>query len=59
MSGLEFERKKRSDPQLNIAPLLDIVFLLLIFFVLTSHFVNEKGVQYQTTQGFQRYIAKE
>ncbi len=43
MSGLDFERKKRSDPQLNIAPLLDIVFLLLIFFVLTSHFVNEKG----------------
>jgi len=43
MSSLEFERRKRADTNLNIAPLIDIVFLLLIFFVLSSHFVLHKG----------------
>ena len=43
MSSLEFDRRKKADAQLNIAPLIDIVFLLLVFFVLSSHFVNEKG----------------
>lgn len=43
MNSLEFERRKRADTNLNIAPLIDIVFLLLIFFVLSSHFVSHKG----------------
>lgn len=43
MSSFELERRKRVGVQLNIAPLLDIVFLLLVFFVLSSHFVMDKG----------------
>jgi len=43
MSSFEFDRRRKADAQLNIAPLIDIVFLLLIFFVLSSHFVTEKG----------------
>lgn len=43
MNSFEFERRKRADTNLNIAPLIDIVFLLLIFFVLSSHFVSHKG----------------
>lgn len=43
MSSFEFERRKKADAQLNIAPLIDIVFLLLIFFMLSAHFVAEKG----------------
>jgi biopolymer transport protein ExbD len=43
MSGFEFDIRKKADAQLNIAPLIDIVFLLLIFFVLSSHFVTAKG----------------
>ena len=31
-------------PGLNLTPLIDIVFLLLVFFVLTTHFVEEGGV---------------
>ncbi|MBF0253216.1 MAG: biopolymer transporter ExbD [Candidatus Omnitrophica bacterium] len=43
MGSFELERRKKSDTTLNIAPLIDIVFLLLIFFVLSSHFVSNKG----------------
>ncbi len=43
MSLLEFERRRKADTNLNIAPLIDIVFLLLIFFVLSSHFISHKG----------------
>ena len=31
--------------QLDIAPLIDVVFLLLIFFMLTSNFISQKGIR--------------
>jgi biopolymer transport protein ExbD len=43
MNSLEFERRKRSSAGLNMTPLIDMVFLLLIFFVLSSHFISEQG----------------
>ncbi len=37
-----YPRKQYSNQSVNITPLIDIVFLLLVFFMLTSHFMNEK-----------------
>jgi len=37
---IEFTRRKRVESSLNMAPLIDIVFLLLIFFLLTSTFMR-------------------
>ena len=34
-------------PQINMGPLIDMVFLLLIFFVVTTSFVKEAGVEVQ------------
>ncbi|MFA5155975.1 MAG: biopolymer transporter ExbD [Candidatus Omnitrophota bacterium] len=31
--------------QIEIAPLIDVVFLLLVFFLLTSNFVNQPGMK--------------
>ena len=46
---MRFERlKRRTDiqkGQLDIAPLIDMVFLLLIFFMLTSNFVIQPGIK--------------
>jgi len=42
---MEFERRKKVSTQLNIAPLIDVVFLLLIFFMLSSHFVTQPGIK--------------
>jgi len=43
--SMEFEGRKRVNTHLNIAPLIDIVFLLLIFFMLSSHFVTRPGIK--------------
>jgi len=42
---MEFEGRKRVDTHLNIAPLIDVVFLLLIFFMLSAHFITQPGIK--------------
>lgn len=42
---MEFERKRRMTAHLDIAPLVDVVFLLLLFFLLTSEFVKAPGMK--------------
>ena len=42
---MEFDRRKRLRTQLNIAPLIDVVFLLLIFFMLSSQFISRPGIK--------------
>ncbi|MEW6162509.1 MAG: biopolymer transporter ExbD [Nitrospirota bacterium] len=42
---MEFERKKHYHTHLNIAPLVDVVFLLLLFFMLTSHLIQEPAIR--------------
>ncbi|MBW2011934.1 MAG: biopolymer transporter ExbD [Deltaproteobacteria bacterium] len=37
-------RTKRQTVELNMAPLIDMVFILLIFFLVTTSFVKETGV---------------
>ena len=40
----QFEASRRSGQALNLTPLIDIVFLLLVFFMLTAHFVRDEGL---------------
>ncbi|MBT9132523.1 biopolymer transporter ExbD [candidate division NPL-UPA2 bacterium Unc8] len=42
---MEFEERKKIRMHLDIAPLIDIVFLLLIFFMLTAHFIVQPGIE--------------
>ena len=35
--------KERDDSTIDITPMLDIVFILLIFFIVTTSFVKEQG----------------
>ena len=46
---MRFKKLKRRTEikkgQLDIAPLIDVVFLLLIFFMLTSNFVFQPGIK--------------
>jgi len=42
---MEFERRRHSHHYIEIAPLVDVVFLLLLFFMLTSHLVQEPAVR--------------
>lgn len=40
-------RKSRGndEAEINITPMLDIVFIMLIFFIVTTSFVKEKGLE--------------
>jgi biopolymer transport protein ExbD len=46
-------RDNSPRPEVNMGPLIDMVFLLLIFFVVTTNFVKEAGVEVErvTTPG--------
>ncbi|MEA2109837.1 MAG: biopolymer transporter ExbD [Pseudomonadota bacterium] len=40
-------RRERQKAEINMAPMLDMVFILLIFFLVTTSFVRESGVEVQ------------
>ena len=47
---MRFEGIRRPPRELSLTPLIDIVFLLLVFFMLTAHFVKDEGIAIQLPQ---------
>jgi len=45
MDAFEIPRKKRKEASIDVSPMMDMVFILLIFFVVTSTFTRETGVE--------------
>ncbi|MEN8213471.1 MAG: biopolymer transporter ExbD [Pseudomonadota bacterium] len=39
-----YKRPRHSNVVLNLTPLIDIVFLLLVFFMLTAHFIEDQAL---------------
>jgi biopolymer transport protein ExbD len=39
------KRQATDEAEINITPMLDIVFIMLIFFIVTTSFVKEKGLE--------------
>jgi len=37
-------RRQQEEAEINITPMLDIVFIMLIFFIVTTSFVKESGI---------------
>ena len=37
--------RENDEAEINITPMLDIVFIMLIFFIVTTSFVKEKGLE--------------
>lgn len=42
--------RTNDEADVNITPLLDIVFILLIFFIVTATFLREKGIDVRTPE---------
>ena len=42
---MRFQHRKHDDPDLNMTPLVDVVLLLLIFFMMSTKFVDEGRLQ--------------
>lgn len=56
---MQFHRQKKVQTLLNMAPLIDCVFLLLIFFLLTSSFIEEQGLEIELPQSASASTVKE
>lgn len=41
---MKFQSKNKLDPNFSVASMTDMVFLLLVFFMLTSNFVTPSGL---------------
>lgn len=45
MSRLKFRRKQKEEVSVNLTPLIDVVFLLLIFFMVSTTFTKETHLE--------------
>ena len=39
-----FFKGEEEDAEINMTPMLDVVFIMLIFFIVTASFVKESGI---------------
>ncbi len=39
------QRQHKEETEINLTPMLDIVFIMLIFFIVTTSFVKEAGIE--------------
>ena len=56
---MRFRKSREEEIRLSIAPLIDIVFLLLIFFMVTSHFDVASGVRISLPKVAKRILNQE
>ena len=45
-----FQEEDNESSEINMSPLIDVVFILLIFFIVTTTFVEETGVEVNKPQ---------
>ena len=45
MRRIHHQNNGSADSDINLTPMLDVVFIMLIFFVVTTSFVKESGVE--------------
>ena len=39
------QNRRKSESEVNLTPMLDVVFIMLIFFIVTASFVKESGIE--------------
>ncbi len=56
---MQFKRKARKDSPPDITPMIDVVFLLLIFFMLSTTFIVNPGIEITLPKSSAEQIKKE
>ena len=51
-------RTEEEDAQVDMTPMLDIVFIMLIFFIVTTVFVKEAGIEVNKPDASQAFLHK-
>lgn len=54
-----FRRKVSASPHIELTPMIDVVFLLLIFFMISTTFIERPGVTIDLPEGGTRQIPVE
>ena len=44
-NSIRVQKRIKKEPGISMAPLIDMVFILLIFFLVTTTFIRETGIQ--------------
>ena len=45
-----YSQQAEEEPGIDLTPMLDVVFIMLIFFIVTSSFIKESGVEVNRPQ---------
>lgn len=55
---MAFARRKREEPKVDLTPMVDCVFLLLIFFMISTTFVETPGIAVKLPESSSRVVEK-
>ncbi|MBU2705215.1 biopolymer transporter ExbD [Zooshikella marina] len=56
---MKFQRQTREDVSVNLTPLIDVVFLLLIFFMVTTTFTKESHLEIDLPEASGKQVAEQ
>ena len=56
---MSFLRKRREEPRVELTPMVDVVFNLLIFFMISTTFVQAPGLDIQLPESSAERVQKE
>ncbi len=56
---MAFRRKQQEDARIDITPMVDVVFLLLIFFMISTTFVETPGIDIRLPESSSRAVERE
>lgn len=54
-----FRQKAQEEPKVDMTPMVDVVFLLLIFFMISTTFVETPGIQVDLPESSSQVVEKE
>lgn len=50
---------RRADPMIDVTPMIDVVFQLLLFFMVSTTFINNPGIQVQLPKASSQVVMSE
>ena len=56
---MSFQRKQSEEPRIDLTPMVDVVFLLLIFFMISTTFVESPGISIKLPEASSQTIERE
>lgn len=56
---MSFQRKPSDEPRVDLTPMVDVVFLLLIFFMISTTFVESPGISIKLPEASSQTIERQ